>query len=132
MGDFAKEEFSKEELEALGEAGVKVDDKKKTDEGAGKSPEEIAAEAAAKADEVERPWKLPKPRMRKNPSNCQPKEKEVADQEGVKLIRRERQQYLVDDEGAKIPVERWRKNFARTQAEVDSRQTRPPRKRTEN
>jgi len=41
LGDFAKEEFSKEELEALGEAPAIVDDSKKTEEGAGKSPEEL-------------------------------------------------------------------------------------------
>ena len=86
VGDFVKEEFSKEELEALGEAEVKVDDKKKTDEGAGKSPEEIAAEAAAKGEADKAVWKLPKPWMRKNPSNCQLKEKEAVEKEGVKSL----------------------------------------------
>ena len=106
VGDFAKEEFSKEELEALGEAEVKVDDKKKTDEGAGKSPEEIAAEAAAKAaagGTVDDPSKTAD---EKKPVELSTEEKAIADQEGVKLITDDKgKQWLVDDEGAKIPVE---------------------------
>ena len=75
LGDFAKEEFSKEELEALGEAPAIVDDSKKTDEGAGKSPEELEAEAAAKAD-CKGVMILPKPRMSKKRKNCQQRKKQ--------------------------------------------------------
>ena len=120
LGDFAKEEFSKEELEALGKAPAIVDDTKKTDEGAGKSPEEIAAAAAAKADGgvVVDPSKAAD---EKKPVELSTEEKTIADQEGVKLITDDKgKQWLVDDEGAKIPVERWRKNFAKTHADVET------------
>lgn len=124
VGDFVKEEFSKEELEALGEAEVKVDDKKKTDEGAGKSPEEIAAEAAAKGEADKAALEASKTVDEKKPVELSTKEKEAVEKEGVKIIEENGQQYLVDDQGSKIPVERWRKNFARTQAAVDAaRQT---------
>jgi hypothetical protein len=124
VGDFAKEEFSKEELEALGEAEGKVDDSK-TDEGSGKSPEELEAEAAAKveADKAaadKAAQEASKTAIVEEPKELSTEEKVLADQEGVKLVTENGKQYLIDDEGAKIPVERWRKNFAKTHAEVDT------------
>jgi hypothetical protein len=117
-GDFVKEEFTKEELEALGETSANVDETKPV-EGAGKSPEELEAEAAAKAGtaKVDDPSKAA---IIEEPKELSTEEKAVADQEGVKLVTENGKQYLVDDEGAKIPVERWRKNFAKTHAEVDT------------
>jgi hypothetical protein len=116
-GDFAKEEFSKEELEALGEAPAIVDDPIKTDEGAGKSPEELEADKTA-ADKAAQD--ASKTVIDDKPAELSTEEKAIADQEGVKLVTENGKQYLIDDEGAKIPVERWRKNFAKTHAEVDS------------
>ncbi len=112
-GDYAKEEFTDEEQAALGEDGAEVDDSK-TDEGAGKSQTEVKTEEV-KTDEVKTEVKT-----ETENKELSTEEKEVADQEGVKLVTENGKQYLVDDEGAKIPVERWRRNFAKTHAEVDS------------
>jgi hypothetical protein len=115
-GDFAKEEFSKEELEALGEAPEKVDDVK-TEDGTGKIQTEVKTEEV-KTDEVKTEAKT---ETEDKSAELSTEEKTVADQEGVKLITDEKgKQWLVDDEGAKIPVERWRKNFAKTHTEVDN------------
>ena len=85
----------------------------------GKSPEELEAEAAAKADG----GKLEDTSKTANDGKTvelSTDEKAIADQEGVKLITDEKgKQWLVDDEGAKIPVERWRKNYAKTHADVE-------------
>jgi len=122
LGDFAKEEFSKEELEALGEAPATVDDSKKTDEGTGKSPEELEADkvAADKAAAAETTQDTSKTVIDDKPAELSIEEKVIAETEGVKLVTENGKQYLIDDDGAKIPVERWRKNFAKTHAEVDS------------
>jgi hypothetical protein len=108
-GDFAKEKFSKEELDALGEAPEAVGSSE--DDGAGEIHEEQVSDDSAKEVSSETGNEEKSARLTTE-------EKEVAQNEGVKLIEENGRQYLVDDEGAKIPVERWRKNYARTQADI--------------
>lgn len=123
-GDFQKEEFSPEELAALGEA---VPEGEGGNDGAtGKSPEELEAEAQAKAAadaqaQAEADAKLAAEGASKTEKEVEKteltaEEKVKVEEEGVKLIKDEKtgKQYLVDEDGTKIPVERWRKNFAKT------------------
>jgi len=108
-GDFAKEKFSKEELDALGEAPEAVGSCE--DDGTGEIREEQAGEDSGKEVSSETG-------NEEKSAQLTIEEKEVAQKEGVRLVEENGRQYLVDDEGAKIPVQRWRKNYARTQADI--------------
>ncbi len=111
LGDFTKEEFTDEEKAALGE----VDDSKTDDgEGTGKTQDELDAEAKAKTD-ADATAKAKEGEEDKSKTEDQNKPdaetQAVIEKEGGKLITENGKQYVVDEDGAKIPLARFKKIY---------------------
>jgi hypothetical protein len=109
LGDFDKEEFTDEEKTALGE----VDDSKTDEgEGTGKTQEELDAEAQAKTDaDAAEKAKLNADGSSKTEDKPDAETQAVIEKEGGKLITENGKQYVVDEDGAKIPLARFKKIY---------------------
>ena len=111
VGDYIKEEFTDEEKAALGE----VDDSTNGEgEGAGKTQDELDAEAKAKSDaEAEEKAKTDAEGKSKTEEEQKPdaETQAVIEKEGGKLVTENGKQYVVDEDGAKIPLARFKKIY---------------------
>jgi hypothetical protein len=111
-GDFHKEEFTAEELAVLGEAEGSGADK--TDEGAGKSPDELKAEEDKAKAEADAAAEGKSKTEEKKPEEISEDDKAVIAAEGVQTVTDEKtgKTYVIDEDGEKIPFTRWRKLYA--------------------
>ena len=110
-GDFKQDDFSDEERAALGEV----------EEGKGKVEEPEKTEPEAKEDvKTPDPAEVKTEEVKPEPTE---EEKAAMSAEGVKLVEENGRQYILDADGEKIPVERWRKIYGKAKtAETEKEQ----------
>jgi len=87
-----------------------------------KEPENPAEPEKEPVKEPEKePEKAPEkePETAKAETDLTPDESKAAESTGLKLIEEHGRKYLVDDDGSKIPVQRWKKHYAETSAQID-------------
>ena len=107
-GDFKQDDFSDEERAALGEV---EEGKAKVEEPEKPAPEAEGSVKTADSTEVKTEDEKPEPTE---------EEKAAMSAAGVKLIEENGRQYLLDEDGEKIPVERWKKFFSKTKQEKET------------
>lgn len=88
-----------------------------------KEPENPAEPEKEPVKEPEKePEKAPEkePEAAKAETDLTPDESKAAESKGLKLIEEHGRKYLVDDDGAKIPVKRWKEHFWETSTAIET------------